>query len=97
MEVYILAVIVILLFLPLPYLIYLRVSSPPTPTTSSTTLKGREGIVVKEIKPWNISGKIKLSVGNKVWSATADREIEKGAEVKITDADGVHVVVKKID
>ncbi|MFW5946713.1 MAG: NfeD family protein [Candidatus Natronoplasma sp.] len=97
MEVYILALILILLFLPLLYLIYLRVSSPPTPTTSSTTLKGREGLVVKEIKPRDISGKVKLSEGNKIWSATADSEIEEGAEVKITDANGVHVVVEKIE
>ncbi len=97
MEVCILAVIALAILLPLLYLLYLILSSPPSPTTTSTTLKGREAFVVKKIKPWNISGKVKLINGSKIWSATADREIEIGTRVKITESRGVHVVVEKIE
>jgi len=96
MEVYILALIAIVLLLPLIYLIYLRFFSPPSPTTSSTTLKDREALVVKEIKPEDISGKVKPIDGNKLWSATADVEIEQGVKVKITEVKGVHVFVEEI-
>jgi len=97
MVVYILVLIAIAILLPLIYLLYLILSSPPSPTTSSTTLKGKEAFVIKKIKPWNISGKVKLVDGNKVWSATSDREIEEGTRVKIIKSKGVHVVVKKVE
>ncbi len=72
-------------------------SSPSTPTTTSTSLKGQEGYVIKEIKPGNISGKVKQGTGSKIWSATANKKIEEGAKVKIIKVKGVHVVVKKIE
>jgi len=71
--------------------------SAPIPTTTTTTLKGQEGYVVKEVEPGNISGKVKQGSGSKIWSATADEKIEEGAKVKITEAKGVHIVVEKIE
>jgi len=97
MEVYILVLIAIVILLPFLYLLYLIFSSPPTPTTSSTTLKGREAFVVKKIQPWDISGKVKLVNGNKIWSATAEKEIEEDTRVKIIKSKGVHVVVEKVE
>ncbi len=97
MELYVLVLIAIAILLPLLYLLYLILSSPPSPTTTSTTLKGREAYVIKKIKPWDLSGKVKLIKGNKVWSATADNEIEEGARVKIIKTRGVHVVVEKVE
>lgn len=72
-------------------------SSPSTPTTTSTSLRGQEGYVIKEIKPGNISGKVKQGRGSKIWSATANKKIKEGAKVKIIEVKGVHVVVKKIE
>ncbi len=72
-------------------------SSPYTPTTTSTTLKGQIGYVIKEVEPGNIKGKVKQGSGSKIWSATADERIEEGAKVKITEAKGVHIVVEKIE
>ncbi|MBS3781905.1 MAG: NfeD family protein [Candidatus Thermoplasmatota archaeon] len=88
------AIVIPLMFLSMRY--YQHISPPSKPTTTMTTsLKGQEGKVVKEIDPDNISGKIR--VGSKYWSATADENIEEGAKVKITEAKGVHVVVEKIE
>jgi len=91
----IVAVVVLpLMFLSMKY--YQYISPPTKPTTTMTTsLKGQEGKVVKEIDPDDISGKVR--VGSKYWSATADEKIEVGAKVKITEAKGVHVVVEKIE
>jgi len=91
----IVALIVIpLMFLSMKY--YQYISPPTKPTTTMTTsLKGQEGKVVKEINPDDISGKVR--VGSKYWSATAEERIEEGAKVKITEAKGVHVVVEKIE
>ena len=91
--------IVALVVLPMMFISmkYYQYISPPTkPTTTMTTsLKGQEGKVVKDIDPDDISGKVR--VGSKYWSATADERIEEGAKVKITEAKGVHIVVEKIE
>ncbi|MFW5946127.1 MAG: NfeD family protein [Candidatus Natronoplasma sp.] len=91
----IVALIVIpLMFISMKY--YQYISPPTKPTTTMTTsLKGQEGKVVKDIDPDDISGKVR--VGSKYWSATADERIEEGEKVKITEAKGVHVVVKRIE
>jgi len=87
-------VVIPLMFLSMRYYQYISPPSKPT-TTMTTSLKGQEGKVVKEIDPDDISGKVR--VGSKYWSATADEKIEEGAKVKITEAKGVHVVVEKIE
>lgn len=94
---YVLVIVGLLGLLPIIYLFYLIFSSPTSPTTSTRTLKGRKAYVVRKINPWDISGKVKLVHGNKVWSATADSEIEEGARVKITKSKSVHVVVEKVE
>jgi len=94
MEVYILAIAILL---PILYLLYIIISSPSPPTTTSTTLKGRKAFVVKDVKPWNISGKVKLINENQIWSATAEEKLERGTKVKITGVEGVHVVVEETD
>ncbi|MEF8832706.1 MAG: NfeD family protein, partial [Candidatus Thermoplasmatota archaeon] len=87
----IVALIVIpLMFVSMKWYQYISPPSKPT-TTMTTSLKGQEGKVVKEIDPDNISGKVR--VGSKYWSATADEKIKEGEKVKITKAKGVHVVV----
>lgn len=97
MEWYVIVLLALAILFPFIYLLYLLFSSPPTPTTSSTTLKGREGYVLKKVTPWDISGKVRVVNGNKIWSATAESVIEKGTRVKIIKSKGVHVVVEKVE
>ncbi|MBS3789930.1 MAG: zinc ribbon domain-containing protein, partial [Candidatus Thermoplasmatota archaeon] len=81
---------------PILFLLYLQISSPSPPTTSSTTLRDKEGYVIKEIRPENISGKVKLIEGSKIWSATADEKIENGTRVRVSEVEGVHLKVDEI-
>ncbi len=90
-------VIVLIILLPILYLLYLKFFTPPSPTTSPTTLKNKNGYVVKEIVPENIKGKVKISQSSKIWSATADEKIETGTEVKINRVHGVHLIVEDIE
>lgn len=87
-------VVLPLMFLSMRYYQYISPPSKPT-TTMTTSLRGQKGQVVKKVHPDNISGKVK--VNNELWSATADEEIEEGEKVVITEAKGVHLVVKRTE
>ncbi|MBS3816405.1 MAG: NfeD family protein [Candidatus Thermoplasmatota archaeon] len=89
------AVVLPLMFISLKF--YQNISPPSKPTTTMTTsLEGETAQVVKEIEPNNISGKVKVS-GSKIWSATADEKIEVGEKVKIVKAEGVKLVVERLE
>lgn len=95
-------VIVAVVVLPMMFislLFYRRISPPSKPTTTMTTsLEGKKGIVVKEVQPDNITGRVK--VGEEIgggWSATADEKIEEGEKVRIKKSKGVHVVVERLE
>lgn len=77
------------------FLLYIQISSQAPPTTTNTTLKGRDGIVVKKINPDDISGKVKVVKSSQIWSATSNRKIEEGKKVRIKEVDGVHLNVKE--
>ena len=73
---------------------YQLLSKPAPPTTTvNESLKGKFGTVVKDTDPDNIRGKVR--VGSDTWSATSDVHIEKGAQVIVVDAEGVHLIVKE--
>ncbi|MBS3817701.1 MAG: NfeD family protein, partial [Candidatus Thermoplasmatota archaeon] len=98
MNIYII-IIGLMILLPIIYVLYvmyLLLSSPPSPTVTKKSLVGKEGRVIKEINPENISGKVKLINGCKIWSATADEKIERGKKVRISEVDGVHLKVDEI-
>ncbi|MDR0508516.1 MAG: NfeD family protein [Candidatus Methanoplasma sp.] len=65
---------------------------PPT-TTVASSLIGREGLVVTDVKPGNLKGKVKI--GSDSWSATSEDLIVAGTEVVVYDAEGVHVKVRQ--
>jgi len=96
MVIYALIIGGIIIFLPIFYLLYLKVFSTSPPTTTTTTLKDRKGFVIKDIQPENIKGKVKIIQSSKVWSATADEKIEAGTKVKINEVEGVHLIVEDI-
>ena len=91
-----LIVIIIAILTPILFLLYLELTSPEPPTTTGTTLKNREAIVLKDIKPEDISGKVRVIKSSRVWSATAERKIKEGTKVKIIDVEGVHVKVESL-
>ncbi len=95
MIIYVIIVWALVLLIPILFLLYLKFTSPETPTTTNKTLENREGYVIKEIQPENISGKVKIINSSKVWSATANRKIEEGKRVSIKEAEGVHVKVEE--
>lgn len=89
------AVVIPLMFLSLKF--YQTISPPSKPTTTMTTsLEGETAQVVEDIEPNAISGKVKVR-GHKIWSATADERIEKGEKVKIVKAEGVTLVVERLE
>ncbi|MFW6064342.1 MAG: NfeD family protein [Candidatus Natronoplasma sp.] len=95
MVIYVIIVWALVLLIPILFLLYLKFTSPETPTTTNKTLKNREGYVIKEIQPENISGKVKIVNSSKVWSATAKRRIEEGKRVIINEVEGVHIKVEE--
>ncbi len=88
------AVVIPLMFLSMKF--YQKISPPSKPTTTmSSSLVGQATRVIQTVEPDEIKGKVK--VNNQIWSATADHEIPVGTKVIITEARGVHVVVKEIE
>ncbi len=85
----------LVILIPILFLLFLKFTSPETPTTTNTTLKDREGYVIKKIKPEDISGKVRILNSSQVWSATADWEIEEGKRVIVNKVEGVHLKVKE--
>ncbi len=61
--------------------------------TNFETLKGKTGIVIKEID--NIQGTGQVKVGGQIWSAKTfdDEKILEGSKIEILDIQGVKLVV----
>ena len=66
----------------------------PPSTTISETLIGKNGMVMVSTYPGTLKGKVRI--GSDIWSATSDETIEKGSEVVIESAEGVHVKVRRL-
>ena len=73
---------------------YYRWMSPghPPMTSIPTTLVGREGIVVAEVVPNTLKGKVR--VDSEIWSARAPVPIPAGTTVKVVGGEGVAVLVE---
>ena len=63
-------------------------------TTSMDILAGKEGTVIKTVRPDSIEGKVKID--NQIWSATGESAIEEGKKVIVISSEGVHVKVKEV-
>ncbi|MCL2032560.1 MAG: NfeD family protein [Methanomassiliicoccaceae archaeon] len=76
--------------------LYQMLARPEPPTTTVVdSLIGREGVVMTDVKPGNLKGKVRI--GSDSWSATSDNVIKTGAEVVVYAAEGVHVKVRQKD
>lgn len=74
---------------------YQKLSPLMAPTTTvATSLIGMEGVVVVDVCPQNIKGKVKID--SDVWSATSTRPIAAGYRVRVVNSEGVHVKVEPI-
>ena len=63
-------------------------------STSMDILAGKEGIVIKTVRPDSIDGKVKID--NQIWSATGESVINEGNKVTVISSEGVHVKVKEV-
>ncbi len=75
---------------------YSRITPDETPTTlSRDSLVGKEGIVKVEVTPSTLSGKV--AIGSTEWSAhSTGSPIPAGRKVRVTDSEGVHIVVEEV-
>jgi len=72
----------------------LSMGHPPT-TTVGDSLIGRQGIVLTEVIPNSVKGKVRI--GNTTWSAVSNEAIAAGEMVEVVASEGVHVQVEKIE
>jgi len=63
-------------------------------TTSMDVLGGKEGVVIKTVRPDSIDGKVKID--NQIWSATGENVIDEDKKVIVISSEGVHVKVKEV-
>ncbi len=75
--------------------LYQRMAPPAPPeTVVATSLIGREGVVVAEVRPNSLKGKVRIEHDD--WSATSDTVIPVGTKVVVTSSEGVHVHVQEV-
>lgn len=91
-------VVVAVILIPLTLITikgYQRLAPPAPPvTTVASSLVGKEGIVVREIEPSNLRGKVVIE--NDTWSATSHKTIPVGTRVVVKSSEGVHVKVEEV-
>ncbi|MFQ5838121.1 MAG: NfeD family protein [Thermoplasmata archaeon] len=84
---------------PLTYvtiLLYQRLAPPSPPTTTvGESLIGRTGLVIREVVPDSIEGKV--NIDNQVWSATSADAIAEGTRVRVVGSSGVHVILEPVN
>jgi membrane protein implicated in regulation of membrane protease activity len=68
-------------------------TQPPATTITESNV-GKEGIVLEDIEPHTLHGKVKIK--HQIWSASAENHIPKGTLVMIIDWEGVHVIVEEV-
>jgi inner membrane protein len=75
---------------------YGKITTNESPTTiSRDSLVGLEGRVKVTVDPTTISGKV--LIGSTEWSAhSTGAIISPGKKVKVTDSEGVHIVVEEV-
>ena len=77
------------------FLFYRSIAPPGKPmATAGASLIGKEGVVMEKIVPDSLDGKVEIE--RQMWSATGNKEIEKGKRVKVTESKGVHVFVEEV-
>lgn len=78
----------------IPYYRWLSPGHAPM-TTIPSTLVGLQGVVVSDVLPNTLKGKVR--VGSEIWSARAAVRIPAGTVVRVVSGEGVSVEVAPID
>lgn len=81
---------VVAALIEIPYYRWLSPGHLPM-TSMPTTLIGREGIVVSDVLPNSLKGKVRI--GSEVWSARAPVVIPTGTPIRVVAGEGVSVLV----
>ena len=70
--------------------------APPAPpeTVVASSLVGQIGVVVTEVVPHSLKGKVRIA--NDDWSATSTKAIPAGTKVVVKSSEGVHVMVEEV-
>jgi len=91
-------IIAVVVFVPVTYgtiKLYQKIAPPAPPeTTVATSLVGMTGIVVSEVHPSNLKGKVRIA--HDTWSATSGKRIAEGKKIIVKSSEGVHVFVEEI-
>lgn len=79
----------------LTMMLYQKLAPPAPPeTTVGSSLIGKAGIVVTNVVPNSIRGKVKIK--NDIWSATSTVPIPAGRRIVVIKSEGVHVTVQEL-
>jgi membrane protein implicated in regulation of membrane protease activity len=62
--------------------------------TTIESLVGKEGIVIKSVKPNTFEGTVKVE--SRTWSATAERMIPENEKVKVIATKGINIIVESL-
>lgn len=74
---------------------YQRLAPPAPPeTTVASSLIGKTGVVINEIHPGSLRGKVRIE--HDTWSATGETIIPVGTKVVVKGSEGVHVRVEEV-
>lgn len=77
-------------------LLYRKIAPIQKPSCiSMDSLVGKTGIVVTDIEPGSINGKVRIS--SQIWSATSNTAIPKGRKIEVVQSEGVHVKVIELN
>ncbi|MBU0684360.1 MAG: NfeD family protein [Thermoplasmatota archaeon] len=91
-------VVALVIVVPTTYVaikMYQKLAPPgPPETTVATTLVGQTGVVLTEVVPSTLKGKVRID--HDTWSATSDKAIPAGRKVVVKASEGVHVTVEEI-
>jgi membrane protein implicated in regulation of membrane protease activity len=92
-------VIVAVVVIPITYVtmkMYQKLAPPAPPeTTVATSLVGMTGVVVADVAPNNLKGKVRIE--HDTWSATSSKAIPAGKKVVVKMSEGVHVTVEEVE
>jgi membrane protein implicated in regulation of membrane protease activity len=92
-------VIVAVVVIPVTYVtmrMYQKLAPPAPPeTTVATSLVGMTGVVVADVTPNSLKGKVRID--HDTWSATSGKAIPAGKKVVVKASEGVHVTVEEIE
>lgn len=90
----VIVVAIVAALLEIPYYRWVAPVHRPMSTTSGG-LVGEEAVVVAEVIPNTLRGKVR--VNSEIWSARAERSIPVGTRVRIVHGEGVSVTVQPIE